>query len=317
VHNLYFAANAANGCERAMNGWLRFFLPAAFLPAIFPSTVAAVHDEKKGHLNLYWENDIFAGTDGQYTNGFNVWWLSADVNQYTLPRWGETAVGYLPFINRPGVVRNLGLGFGQQIYTPDDITLRDPPEDDRPYAGWLYLAIAFHSKTEHRIDTFEFNLGVVGPPSLAEKTQRAIHRRVGGDRPRGWDHQLGTEPGLQAIYERRLRTPRFPIGGPFETDIIPHLGAGLGNIEFSEMQVRRCVSGSIFQVILGRIRFAGLWMFRSGWRKSGGNRSAPMCLRESTDGTLPTTSFLTATLFEAAGAWSGVRGWRISAADSV
>ncbi len=185
---------------------------------------------QQSQLTLYWENDIFARSDRQYTNGFKFSWLSADMDDYELTGWSETVVGHLPFINRPGVVRNLGLSFGQEIYTPDDIRLPNPPQDDRPYAGWLYAGISFHSKTLTRTDIIEFNVGVIGPLSLAEETQKTIHSIFGADRPEGWDHQLKTEPGILGLYERKWRAGDYAFGEAFRTDFIPHVGAGVGNV---------------------------------------------------------------------------------------
>ena len=39
------------------------------------------------------------------------------------------------------------MSLSQNIYTPEDIESSDLIKDDRPYAGILYYAIGFHSKT--------------------------------------------------------------------------------------------------------------------------------------------------------------------------
>jgi len=119
---------------------------------------------------------------------------------------------------------------GQNIYTPMDISREDLIEDDRPYAGWAYMGIAFHSKNERRLDTMEFQLGVVGPASGAEQAQKLVHRKIDSQYPNGWDNQLQNEPGLAIIYERKLRVLQ---GGAREApgfDAIAHFGSTLGNI---------------------------------------------------------------------------------------
>jgi len=35
---------------------------------------------------------------------------------------------------------------------------------------------------------FEITVGVVGPPSLAEQSQRTVHKLIGVTDPKGWDH---------------------------------------------------------------------------------------------------------------------------------
>jgi lipid A 3-O-deacylase len=62
---------------------------------------------------------------------------------------------------------------GQNIFTPSKIKLEDPPPDDRPYAGWLYGSIGLIAETGQRLDVLDLTLGIVGPASLAEETQRS------------------------------------------------------------------------------------------------------------------------------------------------
>ncbi|OPX34630.1 MAG: hypothetical protein B1H11_10530 [Desulfobacteraceae bacterium 4484_190.1] len=65
-----------------------------------------------------------------------------------LPAWALPLVYKLPFINEPGLQRNVALSLGQNMYTPKDISQKDLIKGDRPYAGWTYFGIAFHSKNE-------------------------------------------------------------------------------------------------------------------------------------------------------------------------
>jgi len=78
----------------------------------------------------------------------------------------------LPFVNEPGFQHAVSFSIGQNIYTPEDLERSDLIQDDRPYAGITYLAIGFHSKNSHRMDSLELDLGIVGPipmPSSAKK----------------------------------------------------------------------------------------------------------------------------------------------------
>ncbi|MDP3017374.1 MAG: lipid A deacylase LpxR family protein, partial [Deltaproteobacteria bacterium] len=151
------------------------------LTLLFSSFSAAQTDPAEKHQTfiLYFENDIFGGTDRHYTNAIRLTWLSQDLTEYDedtrLPRWGLPLIRKLPLINRPGFQRNVGLSLGQNIYTPEDIFRRDLIKDDRPYAGWTYLSLTFHVKNTVKLDVFEVTMGIVGPSSLAEETQRIIH----------------------------------------------------------------------------------------------------------------------------------------------
>ena len=209
------------------------FLISLGLAAVFWMESAEA-EEKLGTFSLYFENDLFADTDQGYTNGIKLSWISPDLTGYAesgkLPDWSLPFVRWLPFINKPGFQRNVALCMGQNMYTPEDISREDLIEDDRPYAGWAYLGIAFHSKNERRLDTMEFQLGVVGPASGAEQAQKLVHRKIDSQYPNGWDNQLQNEPGLAIIYERKLRVLQ---GGAREApgfDAIAHFGGALGNI---------------------------------------------------------------------------------------
>jgi hypothetical protein len=117
------------------------------------------------------------------------------------------------------------------MFTPADPVPTALIEDDRPYAGWLYLGFGYHARSRLRMDSLELNLGVVGPSSLAEEAQNFIHDLRGFDRFNGWDNQLSDEPGVQLIYElKRQLLPDciLPVG--MECDLIGHTGFSLGNV---------------------------------------------------------------------------------------
>ncbi len=185
-------------------------------------------------FSFYFENDLFSGTDRNYTNGVKLSWVSPDLSSYRegggLPEWAVPWVLKLPFINTPGLQRNVALSLGQSMYTPEDTARRTLIRDDRPYAGWTYGGIAFHSKNESRLDTIEIQAGIVGPHSYAEETQRLVHELRGIDVPAGWDHQLEDEPGLVLICERKNRVLDKRRPGGLGVDAITHLGAALGNV---------------------------------------------------------------------------------------
>jgi len=190
--------------------------------------------EKHSTFFLYFENDSFGGTDRHYTNAFRLTWLSPDLTEYDedtrLPRWGLPLIRKLPLINRPGFQRNVGLSLGQNIYTPENISRRDLIRDDRPYAGWTYLSLTFHVKNTVKLDVFEVTMGIVGPSSLAEGTQRIVHGWLESKDPKGWDHQLRNEPGLIIGWQRNWRLFSKGMGSGFGFDFIPHIGGVAGNV---------------------------------------------------------------------------------------
>ncbi|MDO8541534.1 MAG: lipid A deacylase LpxR family protein [Opitutaceae bacterium] len=182
-------------------------------------------------FTVYFENDIATGTDEHYTNGLKVSWLSADLVEWGQSGWRQTFIEFLPFVNRRGGQKNIGLAFGQNIYTPRDITLAVPDPVDRPYAGWSYLELAFVSKTPAVSDTVAIQAGLIGPHSMADDTQRLVHQWSGISRPRGWGYQLHDEIGVNLSYERRWRLYARSLLKMVGIDLVPHAGASLGNVQ--------------------------------------------------------------------------------------
>jgi hypothetical protein len=181
------------------------------------------------------ENDYFGGSDRHYTSALRLTWISADLDVYEdgprLPRWLDGVLDRAPVINREGYSHNVGLSFGSNMYTPADITVPELIEHDRPYAGWTYVALALHGKDDRRRDSLELTLGVVGPASQADEAQQVWHELVGGDKPRGWNHQLDNELGLAVTWVRswRLASPHRRRGG-VEWDLLPEVGLTVGNV---------------------------------------------------------------------------------------
>lgn len=188
-----------------------------------PPTRPADHEKI---FSLSWENDIFSGQDSNYTNGLRLSLLSAENN---IPDWLEESANSLPFFARNGHKR-WHIALGQSMFTPAVITTPDLQPHDRPYAGWTYGSVGVISDTGKRLDNLQLTLGVVGPASGAEQTQKFVHSTIGNPYPRGWDWQLKNEPGIMLTYERKWRnTYEFsPFG--WGVDITPSAGASLGNV---------------------------------------------------------------------------------------
>ena len=184
-----------------------------------------------GVVTIYYENDYFGGTDENYTNGAKISWLSADLSAWGRTGWQHGLLTSLPFVNQADTQKNFGISLGQQIYTPTDTVLVNPDPSDRPYAGWSYFELSFISKNSSRADIVSIQLGILGPSSWAEKTQRTVHDAIGADTPSGWDYQLGDEPGINLIYERRYRAYARAFGDALGFDFIPVAGVSLGNVQ--------------------------------------------------------------------------------------
>ncbi len=175
---------------------------------------------------LSFENDTFIGTDRYYTGGFKLGWMSNDLKDYR----HKPLLKWLPFVNNEEFQHAIFVSLRQAVYTPDDITQIELIEDDRPYAGILYLSVGIHSIGQRWMETWEFNLGVIGPHSYAEQSQKLIHKIFNGDTPKGWRHQLKDELAMELIYERKWKLFRTESSKGLGFDLIPHFGTGLGNV---------------------------------------------------------------------------------------
>lgn len=201
------------------------------------STAARATEAHYGTLTFQLENDLFYGADKHYTNGLRLSWVSPKPEEMPDRLKGLRERLKLLGLNNNEDTR-LGLALAQEMYTPADRHRADLIVDDRPYAGWLYVAASLHSKTEinalgfeQMLDSVELDLGVVGPHAYAKEAQDLIHDIRLFERFDGWHNQLQDEPGALLMYERKFRlTPvaAWPAGLKF--DVVPHVGGSIGNV---------------------------------------------------------------------------------------
>ncbi len=196
------------------------------------------------------ENDLFNGTDRNYTNGVALMAVSRDLHGALRPECLPRTIGlYAGLIGwaDPGFWRdagdasasqNLVLRLGQAMYTPEDKARADVIPDDRPYAGLLYLGLGWNRRTHppatryEKLDVREVTLGVIGPWSLAEHSQDLVHRIRGIARSRGWHNQLHNEPAFQMAVERKLKPYTEGAVHPgWSSDVIASYALRIGNIE--------------------------------------------------------------------------------------
>lgn len=200
-----------------------------------PETVAAKKAEAArkdpdkdpvGVWSLVVENDLFYNTDQHYTSGVRFTYLTPKGRE---PAWLRRAALALPMFNEESDIR-IEYALGQSMFTPGDIKVANPPPGERPYAGWLYGTVGVVARTNQVLDQASFSLGMVGPASLAEQSQKFIHEVIGSPEPQGWDTQLKNEPTLQFTYQRSWQSTKFYLPADFAVDATPHAGFALGNV---------------------------------------------------------------------------------------
>jgi hypothetical protein len=143
-------------------------------------------------------------------------------------RWGNFW-SMLPFVGNEGYRTYVSWSLAQEVHTPDDIKLANPPEGDQPYAGVLYLDNVVYARGKRATHAWQLRVGVVGPLSQAEKAQKGFHKVIGSDRPMGWDTQLPNEPVLNVDYTGAYLLGRGDLGGSVSWKVVPVANAALGN----------------------------------------------------------------------------------------
>jgi hypothetical protein len=205
---------------------------AVALAAAMGASAAHANDE---FLNQYddsatWtfveENDLFADTDQNYTNGLRLAYVSGfkEVRgvsaffAYRILGAGEDA----------GIRR--GFAVGQSIFTPQDIAETRPLPDQHPYAGWLYGEYSAIIEQSDAIDQITIQAGLVGPAAGGEFVQNNWHSLIGAAEAQGWDNQIGNEPGLVLSYDHKFRALTAINADGFGADLTPSFGGSIGNI---------------------------------------------------------------------------------------
>ncbi len=181
-------------------------------------------------LSISFDNDIFVGADGGYTNGLYASWFylpDTPQSESELPWyfWLQSQLTNTTKDARQVQIHNIS----QTMVTPTDIELLPPDPNDSPYAGLLFWQGGLLS-VENRITDFSSILiGMLGPASLAEQSQKIVHKVTGSDIPQGWDYQLGNEVVFGINYGRFWRLFNGELGG-IEFDTVAGANGYLGNL---------------------------------------------------------------------------------------
>ena len=215
-----------------------------------------------GTFSFTFENDIFAGTDRYYTSGVRLAWVSSDEPCEWLATLGHRVARSV----MPEARVAWSLAVGQSMYTARNVSSRNPPRDDRPFAGWLYATGGLSSASEADLSTVEVSLGVIGPSARAHEAQDFAHYLTNGDKYEGWNRQIDDRPAVLITLVRSWALQWAALEG-FAADVVPAVGANLGNVQTSAAVGMIARFGHHLEVDFGppRIRpaLAGNGVFRS------------------------------------------------------
>ena len=221
---------------------LSYLLAAAVTAAGQEEINSPLPDKGDGFLTFYLDNDLFGGTDENYTNGVRLSWISGsrDVRNLGPVQQGlrkligdEEGFSFLEGLTglsgQEPISYNYGFSLTQLIFTPEDPLLDFVPEGERPYAGYLGLGLSLHAKDSDTLNSAELSFGVIGPSALAEEAQDTIHAARGFEKFNGWDEQIPDEPTLTLSLVQKRRFDLTDYGALWGGDGLTEWGGQVGN----------------------------------------------------------------------------------------
>lgn len=200
---------------------------------------------ESGYLTLFIDNDLFAGTDSNYTNGVRISYITEskpvidipfvqkNLNRFSGDResaeWMQRLWG---FKNPEEIEYDYGFAITQLMFTPETREALTPPAGERPYAGWLGVGFSLHTRDSHALNSVEISFGVVGSHSYAQESQDFIHDLRNIEKFQGWDSQIPNEFTFNIAFNQRRRwelldEKKLPFG--LEIDGFQETGYALGN----------------------------------------------------------------------------------------
>ena len=194
---------------------------AAWLIAYAPAGYA---EESSREIQVFIENDFLAGTDRYYSNGLKIG-FGAQPEAWPAPvRRGLESVRLAESQARTRTTSSVS----SSARTSTPRATSAPPRRNRttvPGPAGSMPAGRCNAWTPgatpgHKLDTLELNVGVIGPPALAKQVQTEWHKLIGAPEPRGWAHQLPTEPGFMLGYLKKWKfgggtgSTSFPTPAP-------------------------------------------------------------------------------------------------------
>ncbi len=189
--------------------FLMAFLLISFDSSLFAGDFNLDSPRNKGTWRFEVNNDAVFDKDSNFSNG---WSLQYHTVRYA--SWEETeAPGFIKWVGKhfptlhddDSIVR-YGQGIGQNMITPENLSLETPQGGDLPYAGTLTYTLNWQSFNQRTARNFQVTAGILGEETLAEDFQKFVHVDLDrGRTPRGWDTQRKTEPIVNIGYHHLWR----------------------------------------------------------------------------------------------------------------
>lgn len=151
------------------------------------------------YFRYNYENDYFAATDENYTQGYNF--------EVFLESLKKNPINHL-FLKPENSTYKYGLSIEHIGFTPNDYVSEAIQVGDRPFAAAIMLKsmlISNNSALKSRF-TSSFNLGIIGPGAFGKEMQVGIHELTGNKIPKGWRNQIKNDVVInyEIGYEKQI-----------------------------------------------------------------------------------------------------------------
>lgn len=180
-------------------------------------------------VSITLDNDLFISSDSGYTNGLYITFFAGSYNKELKPALLTRPLQW-SMADQPFVYQYNATTVGQVMITPEDITINTPQPNDVPYSGLLFVQQTNIKVYDSHSDKVSTTLGIVGPSSGADESQKMVHRLIGADAPQGWEYQLNDEIVFQLSRGRIWRTWRSSTN---TSDVLVGSDAKIGTLESS------------------------------------------------------------------------------------
>jgi len=176
-----------------------FLLPISLLAQKIDNTVSYRNIDGDSYFRFHYDNDYFAATDENYTQGYNF--------EVVLPSLENNPINYL-FYKPKDVSTKYGLSVEHIGFTPNDYVNEAIQFGDRPFAAAIILKsfmISKHLEKKTRLSQ-SLSLGLIGPGAFGKEMQVGIHKATGNKIPGGWDNQIKNDVVLnyRIDFEKQL-----------------------------------------------------------------------------------------------------------------
>ena len=155
--------------------------------------------QSDSYVRFNYDNDYFAATDENYTQGYNF--------ELVIPCFEKNPLNHV-LIHPTNTINTYGVTLEHIGYTPNHYERPEIQIGDRPFAAALMLksfVVATDPIHKHRWVS-SLSLGLIGPGAFGEEMQVGIHKATGNKVPLGWQHQIKNDLVLnyQLGYEKQL-----------------------------------------------------------------------------------------------------------------